>query len=88
MDEESFALATQASRELRSAGIPSEVYTSAAKLKKQLDYANNRGYALVGIIGDQERAEQCIMLKNLQTGQQEKIGMQQLTAQVKGVLGV
>ncbi|MDA0686906.1 MAG: histidine--tRNA ligase [Bacteroidetes bacterium] len=88
MDEESFALATQASRDLRAAGIPSEVYTSAAKLKKQLDYANNRGYALVGIIGDQERAEQCIMLKNLQTGQQEKIGMQQLIAQVKGVLGV
>ena len=55
---------------LRSKGIKCELYPDAAKLKKQMNYANKRGIAFVAMVGEEEMAEQKFTLKTMQTGEQ------------------
>lgn len=58
---------------LRSRDIPSEVYPEPLKLDKQLKYADRRQIPLVAIFGESERGEGVVSVKNMRTGQQEKI---------------
>ena len=71
---------------LRQAGIRTEVYPDAGKLKKQFAYADDHGIALMAIAGENEINEQKIQIKNMQTGQQESIAKDDLVAYVKGLL--
>ena len=54
----------------RKAGIRTEMYPDAAKMKKQMSYANAKGIAYVAIAGENEMAEGKVMLKNMTTGEQ------------------
>jgi histidyl-tRNA synthetase len=65
----------QLAKELRSNDIDCEVYPSAAKLQKQLKYANERGCAWVVIIGEEELKNQQLSLKNMESGEQFKIAI-------------
>ena len=65
----------QLAKELRSKYIDCEVYPSAAKLQKQLKYANERGCAWVVIIGEEELKNQQLSLKNMESGEQFKIAI-------------
>jgi histidyl-tRNA synthetase len=65
----------QLAKELRSNDIDCEVYPSAAKLQKQLKYANDRGCAWVVIIGEEELKNQQLSLKNMESGEQFKIAI-------------
>lgn len=58
---------------LRSAGIPTEIYPDAVKFKKQMQYANDRSIPFVAIVGETEMAENVVMLKDMTTGNQEKV---------------
>ena len=58
---------------LRSAGISTEIYPDAVKFKKQMQYANDRNIPFVAIVGESEMAENVIMLKDMTTGNQEKV---------------
>ena len=58
---------------LRAAGISTEMYTDAVKFKKQMQYANDRNIPFVAIVGESEMAENVITLKNMTTGEQEKV---------------
>lgn len=58
---------------LRAAGISTEMYPDAVKFKKQMQYANDRNIPFVAIVGDSEMAENVITLKNMTTGEQEKV---------------
>lgn len=58
---------------LRSNGIPAIVYPDAAKMKKQMNYANALSIPLVGIIGDRELAEGSVAVKNMITGEQKQV---------------
>lgn len=60
-------------RKLREAGIPSEVYPDPGKFDKQMKYANKRGIPYVAILGEGERSEGSVSVKNMKTGVQEKI---------------
>ncbi|MBQ7162412.1 MAG: histidine--tRNA ligase [Bacteroidales bacterium] len=71
---------------LRQAGIRTEVYPDAGKLKKQFAYADDHQIALMAIAGENEINEQKIQIKNMQTGQQESIAKDDLVAYVKGLL--
>ena len=59
--------------QLRSAGISTEIYPDAVKFKKQMQYANDRNIPFVAIVGESEMAENVIMLKDMTTGNQEKV---------------
>lgn len=56
---------------LRRAGIAAEVYPDAAKMKKQMAYADAKAIPYVAIIGESELAEGKLTLKNMQTGEQQ-----------------
>ena len=55
---------------LRNAGVRSEMFPSAAKLKKQMNYANNKQIPFVVLVGEQEIEQGNFKLKNMVTGEQ------------------
>lgn len=57
-------------RKARRAGIATEIYPEPAKMKKQMTYANNNNIPFVAIVGDNEMAEGKVMLKNMLSGGQ------------------
>jgi len=78
MDKESLPLAVTLSHELRSIGLSAEVYPGAVKLKKQLDFANQRNKQWAVIIGESERESGELAVKNLVTGEQSKVAQSKL----------
>ena len=59
--------------EVRQAGISAEIYPEAAKLNKQMNYANQKGIPFVILIGSEEMKTGIITLKNMLSGEQKKI---------------
>ena len=55
----------------RQAGIRCEIYPDAAKMKKQMQYANQKQVPFVAIVGENEMAEGRVTLKNMETGEQQ-----------------
>ncbi|MCQ2608811.1 MAG: histidine--tRNA ligase [Bacteroidales bacterium] len=58
---------------LRLSGIACELYPDAAKMKKQMGYANERNIPFVAIVGGDEIAQNKVMVKNMATGEQTLI---------------
>jgi len=67
-------------QELRRQGIRAELYPSAAKLKKQMNYANKKEILFVVLIGEEELRQKSFTLKNMASGEQKTCGMQELLA--------
>lgn len=78
MDEAAFAMAFEFVNILRDADISAEVYPTASKLKKQLDYANARGAAFAAILGENELKERQVALKDLKTGEQNTYALNEV----------
>ena len=68
---------------LRSAGIRAELYPEAAKMKKQMGYADSKGIAYVALVGETEMAEGKINLKNMHTGEQVLLTPEEVIAHIK-----
>ena len=60
-------------QQLRNKGIASELYPTATKLKKQLSYADDKKIEYVILIGSEEIESGQLTLKNMQSGEQEKL---------------
>lgn len=58
---------------IRRAGISTEIYPESAKMKKQMSYADSNNISFVAIVGENEINENKIMLKNMVSGQQQLI---------------
>ena len=82
MDENALPSAFAMAGKLRDAGIATEVYPGAVKLKKQLDYANNKGIAWACILGEQEIKDGTISIKNLNSGEQSTLPQNQLLSHI------
>jgi len=67
------AASLSAAMSLRAAGIAAEVYPDAAKMKKQMGYADALRVPFVAIIGEEELAEGTVTLKNMTTGEQNRV---------------
>jgi len=63
---------------LRKAGISAELYPDTAKMKKQMNYANERQIPYVAIVGADEVQNGMIALKNMASGQQQSLTIQQV----------
>lgn len=63
---------------LRDAGIKSEIYPDNQKLKKQMSYANSKFIPYVAIVGEEEINEKKVALKNMTTGEQQKVTVEEL----------
>lgn len=57
--------------QLRGRGISSEIYPEAAKMKKQMSYADSNKIPYVVIVGEDEIRERKVTLKNMQSGDQQ-----------------
>ena len=65
-------------KELRAIGIAVEVYPEPTKMKKQMGYADSKQIPFVAIVGGDEMAQQKVMLKNMTTGEQQLIDLENL----------
>ena len=65
---------------LRTAGISAEIYPDSAKMKKQMEYANRRGIPYVVIIGSNELEQGVATVKNMTTGEQNTVALQQIAS--------
>ncbi|MFH4968036.1 histidine--tRNA ligase [Gaetbulibacter sp. M240] len=69
-------------KQLRKNGINAELYPDAAKMKKQMNYANKRNIPHVVIVGEEELQSNRYALKNMRTGDQEKVSLETLISKV------
>ena len=67
----------------REAGIRCEIYPDAAKMKKQMQYANAREIPFVAIVGESEMQEGKVTLKDMATGTQQLLTPDELVGQFK-----
>jgi histidyl-tRNA synthetase len=69
--------------ELRAAGIAAEIYPEAAKMKKQMGYADTRKIPFVLLVGEEEMQTGLLTIKNMGNGSQEKLTVEQLVAHLR-----
>ena len=67
---------------LRNNNISTDLYPDNPKLKKQLQYANNNDIPYVIIIGEDEVTSKLFTLKDMETGSQEKLGIDEIISKV------
>ena len=68
----------------RLAGIDTEVYPDSVKMKKQMSYANAHNVPFVALVGETEMAEGRITLKNMTTGEQQSLTIEEAVKAIKG----
>ena len=67
----------------REAGIRTEIFPDSSKMKKQMSYANAKQIPFVALAGENEISEGKLTLKNMLTGDQQLITIEQLIEIVK-----
>jgi histidyl-tRNA synthetase len=70
-------------QKLRNAGINTELYPSPAKLKKQLNYADEKKIPFVILIGSEEIASNLLTLKNMKSGDQRKLSIDEIISELR-----
>ena len=65
-------------KQLREQGVRCEIYPDASKMKKQMQYANQKGIPFVVMTGETEMAEGKVMLKNMTSGEQKLVSPEEL----------
>ncbi|NVK04846.1 MAG: histidine--tRNA ligase [Flavobacteriia bacterium] len=83
MGDEEMKVAQQWATKLRSKGISAECYPDAAKFKKQFDYAEKKGVRYTCIMGDREIAEGKAQLKDIVSGNQSMLTLDEMINQLK-----
>ena len=69
--------------QVRQAGISAEMYPDAVKMKKQMSYANAKGIPFVVMAGETEMKEGVMALKNMVTGEQRMVKVNELVDALK-----
>ncbi len=72
--------------QLRRAGVSVELYPDETKLKKQFDYADKKGIKWLAIVGESEVAESKVSLKNLISGEQKLLSVNDLVQELLSAL--
>jgi len=65
-------------KSLRAEGISVEVYPEPTKMKKQMAFADSKQIPFVAIVGSDEMAQGKVMLKNMTSGEQELVDLENL----------
>jgi len=69
--------------DIRNIGIACDYYPTNAKIQKQFKYANERGYPYVLVIGEYERLNHEVKLKNMASGEQLTMKMKDISVELK-----
>ena len=81
--ENELSYALECIKQVRAANIPAEVYPEPAKMKKQMGYADAKNIPYVAIIGETEMAEHKVMLKNMESGEQTLLSINEVIELLK-----
>ena len=81
--EKETAYCLPAAARTRQAGIRSEIYPDAAKMKKQLSYAYAKQIPFVALAGENEISQGRLTLKNMETGEQTLLTVEELIEAIK-----
>ena len=65
-------------KQLRDNNINSELYPTADKIKKQMNYANNKGVQFVVMVGEDEIKSGQLTIKDMRSGDQSKMKVSEL----------
>ncbi len=68
---------------LRANGIGTLIYPDAAKMKKQMEYANRKGIPYVAFVGESEMRDGTVTLKNMHDGSQETLAVEEMINRLK-----
>jgi histidyl-tRNA synthetase len=68
---------------VRESGISAEIYPDQAKLKKQLDFGNKKQIPFTVVIGSDEMKSGNLVLKNMETGEQETLTIENLITKLR-----
>ena len=72
------ALALKLLQRVRQAGVRAEIYPDSSKMKKQMSYANAKAIPYVAIIGEEELHQQKMTLKQMDSGEQRLVDVDEL----------
>jgi len=75
-DEEKYCLPLLS--KIRKAGINAEIYPDHSKMKKQMTYADKKNIPFVVIVGADEMQSGKLTLKNMQSGEQDKLTIDEI----------
>ena len=81
-DKESL-FSLKAIKALRENNINAELYPDSAKMKKQMNYANKRNIPYVVLVGEEELKNNQFTLKNMISGEQDKVDLEALVTKLK-----
>ncbi|MEE4259368.1 MAG: histidine--tRNA ligase [Bacteroidales bacterium] len=70
-------------KKLHQSGIKAELYPDAAKMKKQMKYANQKGIKYVMLIGEEEMKSGIYSLKDMEKGNQVKGNLEEIISLIK-----
>ena len=70
-------------KKLRAAGINTEIYPEAAKMKKQMGYADKKGIPFVAIVGENEMQRSTVSLKDMASGEQTELRPEELIEKLR-----
>lgn len=74
----------QVANQLRASGIKTEVYPATEdKLAKQFKLANKKNIPWVVVVGEEEIDKNLIGLKNMQSGEQQQLSLEEAIEQIK-----
>jgi histidyl-tRNA synthetase len=75
-------------QQVRKAGISAELYPEAAKMKKQMTWADKKEIAWVVLVGKEEMEQNQLTLKNMHSGEQISCTVDQMIGRVKDAADV
>ena len=62
-----------------------QIYPDPGKLKKQMKYANDRQVPFVVLVGEEEMSNGLLGFKNMQSGEQEKLSIEEIIAKTQAL---
>ncbi|MDD4575846.1 MAG: histidine--tRNA ligase [Bacteroidales bacterium] len=68
--------------QVRKQGISAELYPDDAKIKKQMNYANQRNIPVVAIVGESEMENNSVQIKNMINGTQTTVPVEQMMEEI------
>ena len=83
MGEDDMNEAIAVAAKVRGGGIPADVYYQQKGMKQKMKYAARLGIQYAAIIGESERASASVMLKNMETGEQEAVPVAELADRIR-----
>ena len=83
LGDQNFEPAYKLAAELRKQDIAVDIDFLSRKIGKNMDYANSYGVSWVILVGDEEVSENKYALKNMNSGDQEKISVDEIINKIK-----